>query len=71
MPDYTDGERVVLLNKCRCMARSAELAGARAFVDGDGSVHREDILKALNRMSSMIYILMIREKKQGEQKWKN
>ena len=71
MPDYTDGEAVVLLNKCRCMARSAELAGARAFVDGDGRACREDILKALNRMSSMIYILMIREKKQGEQKWKN
>ena len=65
MPGYADGEAVVLLNKCRCMARNAELAGARAFIDRDGRVLREDILKALNRMSSMIYILMIREKKRG------
>ena len=65
MPAFTDGEAVVLLNKCRCMARNAELAAARAFIDGDGRVQREDILKALNRMSSMLYILMIREKKRG------
>ena len=71
MPAYTDGENVIRLNKCRCMARNAELAAARAFIDEDGRVSRADILKALNRMSSMIYILMIREKKQGEQKWKN
>lgn len=71
MPAWTDGEAVVRMNKCRCMARNAELAAARAFIDEDGRVDRADILKALNRMSSMLYILMIREKKQGEQKWKN
>lgn len=65
MPGYADGENVVRLNKCRCMARNAELVAARAFIDGDGRVQREDILKALNRMSSMLYILMIREKKRG------
>ena len=65
MPACTDGETVVRLNKCRCMARNAELAAARAFIDEDGRVKRGDILKALNRMSSMIYILMIREKKRG------
>ena len=62
MPEYTDGETVLLLNKCRCAARNAELAAARAFVREDGTSDRLDILKALNRMSSMIYILMIREK---------
>ena len=62
MPGYTDGEVVALLNRCRCAARNAELAAARAFVDEDGGTKREDILKALNRMSSMIYILMIRDK---------
>ena len=62
MPEYTDGETVLLLNKCRCAARSAELAAARAFIRDDGTVQRQDILKALNRMSSMLYILMIREK---------
>ena len=39
-----------------------ELAAAAAFADGNGNCARPDILRALNRMSSMIYILMIREK---------
>ena len=68
MPGYADGETVVLLNRCRCTARHAELAAARAFTDRDGGLQREDILKALNRMSSMIYILMIREKKRGSER---
>ena len=62
MPEYTDGEAVLRLNRCRCAARTAELAAAAAFTDGDGKVTRGDILRALNRMSSMIYILMIQEK---------
>lgn len=62
MPDYTDGETILLLNRCRTQARAAELAAVRAFVQGDGSVTRGDILRAMNRMSSMLYILMIREK---------
>ena len=68
MPGYADGETVALLNRCRCTARNAELAAARAFLDPDGGLLREDILKALNRMSSMIYILMIREKKRGSER---
>ena len=62
MPEYTDGAEVLWLNRCRCAARRAELAAARAFIDRDGNTAREDILKALNRMSSMIYILMIQVK---------
>ena len=68
MPEYTDGERVLLLNKCRCAARNAELAAARAFIREDGTADRLDILKALNRMSSMIYILMIREKSRNHRR---
>ena len=68
MPEYTDGETVLLLNKCRCAARSAELAAARAFIRDDGTTERQDILKALNRMSSMLYILMIREKSQNHRR---
>lgn len=68
MPDYTDGETVLLLNKCRCAARNAELAAARAFTRDDGTVQRQDILKALNRMSSMLYILMIREKSRNHRR---
>lgn len=61
MPSYTDGAAVVWLNRCRCAIRSAELAACRAFETPQGS-HRPDILKALNRMSSSIYLLMIEEK---------
>ncbi|MBE6975649.1 MAG: ATP-binding protein [Ruminococcaceae bacterium] len=62
MPEYTDGMEILLLNRCRCEARNAELAAARAFIDEDGKVTRGDILKAMNRMSSMLYLLMIRLK---------
>ena len=62
MPQTGDGERILLLNRCRTAARSAELAAAAAFTDENGCAERTDILRALNRMSSMIYILMIREK---------
>lgn len=59
MPEYTDGAAVAHLNRCRCAARGAELAAVRAFTDSEGNPTRVDILKALNRMSSMLYILMI------------
>ncbi len=62
MPDVSDGQTVLLLNRCRCAVRQGELAAARAFIDSDGVCHRSDILKALNRMSSMVYILMIQQK---------
>ena len=66
MPEASDGENVLMLNRIRCAARSAELAAAAAFTDENGCCTREDILKALNRMSSMIYILMIcRKAKKG------
>lgn len=62
MPEVKDGERILRLNKCRCAARSVELAAAAAFTDENGNAQRADILKTLNRMSSMLYILMIKEK---------
>ena len=64
MPEYTDGPALLQLNRCRCAARSAELAAARAFENPDGSCARPDLLEALNRMSSMLYILMIQLKKE-------
>ena len=62
MPEVGDGERILRLNRCRCAAREAELAAAAAFTDENGNAVRTDILRALNRMSSMLYILMIQEK---------
>ena len=62
MPAYTDGETLLLINRARCAARHTELTAAHAFADRDGIPTRPDILLALNRMSSMLYILMIRLK---------
>ena len=62
MPSWTDGPAMLQLNKVRCVARRAELAAVRAFYQEDGSCQREDILLLLNRISSMIYILMIQLK---------
>ena len=63
MPEYTDGVEVLWLNQARCAARAAELAAVRAFVDQEGRPVRTDILRAMNRVSSMLYLLMIQAKK--------
>jgi ethanolamine utilization cobalamin adenosyltransferase len=65
MPSASDGNTVLALNRCRTAVRAAELAAARAFTDIDGTCRRTDILQALNRMSSMVYILMIQAKSEG------
>ena len=62
MPSAADGPDILLLNKCRCACRAAELSAAHAFTDGDGVCARPDILRAMNRLSSMLYILMIQLK---------
>ena len=64
MPGFSDGAAVLWLNRVRCAARNAERAAVAAFTDREGNPTRVDILKALNRMSSMLYILMIRLKKE-------
>ncbi len=60
MPAWEDGQAVLQLNLARCAARNAELAAAHAFAN-----QRSDLLQVLNRMSSMLYILMIQAKKEG------
>ncbi len=65
MPEHTDGAAILWLNRCRTAARQAELAAVRAFLDAEGNAAREDILQALNRISSMLYILMVQLKKKG------
>lgn len=62
MPDVSDGPIVLRLNRVRCAARDVELKAVAAFTDSQGYVEREDILRCLNRMSSMLYILMIQAK---------
>ena len=58
MPSVSDGEAVLRLNRLRTQVRAAERAAALALPQ------RADLLQALNRMSSFLYILMIRLKKE-------
>ncbi len=62
MPGAADGAAIARLNRARCAAREAELAAVQAFSDREGNPVRADILRALNRVSSMLYLLMIQEK---------
>ena len=62
MPEYADGAAMLQLSRARCAAREAELAAVEAFSDREGNPTRPDILRAMNRMSSMLYILMIQQK---------
>jgi len=57
MPSKDDGQAVLLLNRLRTLVRHTERSAAAALPE------RTDILQALNRMSSYLYILMIREKR--------
>ena len=61
-PSAEDGAVIARLNRARCAAREAELAAVTAFRDRDGNPTRVDILRAMNRMSSMLYILMVQWK---------
>lgn len=62
MPDFGDGEAIACLNLARCAAREAELAAAAAFTDAYGQATRTDLLRGMNRLSSAIYLLMLRQR---------
>ena len=63
MPEAEHGEVIAWLNRCRCAVRQTELAACRAYETVGGKCARPDMVEALNRMSSFLYILMLREKK--------
>ena len=67
MPNATDGQVIARLNRCRCAAREAELRAVAAFLDGEGNPTRTDLLQAMNRLSSMLYILMIQCKSKRQE----
>lgn len=60
VPDADMGTCAAALNSLRTLVREAELAGVAAFVDDGGSVARPDLLRAMNRLSSAVYILLCR-----------
>ena len=59
MPDFSDSPKLLQLNRIRTLIRQTELAACRALPE------REDIIRTLNRLSSLAWILMIRMKKEG------
>ena len=50
---------LLLINAARCKAREAELLAVRAFENKEGSPDRPDLLQALNRLSSFLYLIML------------
>lgn len=73
MPNYQMDEWCIRLNLLRTQSREVELAAINAFVSSDGQqAERKDILRGMNRLSSVFYIMMCRcaakiYKKAGEE----
>ncbi|MEI7611977.1 MAG: ethanolamine utilization cob(I)yrinic acid a,c-diamide adenosyltransferase EutT [Betaproteobacteria bacterium] len=59
VPALEHGLAVARLNLLRSVIREAEVSAAQAFINKDFSISREDILQALNRLSSAVYVLML------------
>lgn len=59
---YTDSPAILAVNKVRAVVRQTELAAYRAFRDENGGVARGDIILGLNRLSSLLWIMMIKLK---------
>ena len=62
MPSPEDSKALLLVNFARCAARQAELKAVEAFLDREGLPTRPDLLQALNRLSSFLYLIMIQLK---------
>ena len=62
MPEPEDSKGLLLVNAARCKARETELLAMQAFQNGEGLPTRPDLLQALNRLSSFLYLIMIQLK---------
>lgn len=62
LPACTDGPALLAVNKVRTLVRQTELSAYAAFKDVEGNVTRGDIILALNRLSSLMWIMMIKLK---------
>ena len=62
LPSWQDEGPILAVNKVRTVVRQTELAAYAAFRDPNGGVEREDIIQALNRLSSLMWIIMIKLK---------
>ncbi len=61
LPSDTFGSCIADLNRLRTITRQTELAAYRALKNEN----RNDIIQALNRLSSLIWIMMVKERKGG------
>lgn len=62
VPSQEMGEMMAYLNLIRTQVRETEIYAVEAFLNPTEGLHREDIIKALNRMSSAVYVMMCRLK---------
>lgn len=62
MPDASLPRTLLALNRVRTSVRETELACFAAFRDENGLPRRPDLLLGLNRLSSLLWILMIKMK---------
>lgn len=62
MVHYSDGSSILAVNKVRTVVRQTELAAYAAFRNAEGAVTREDMILGLNRLSSLMWIFMIKLK---------
>lgn len=59
VPSIEHGLVVARLNLLRALIREVEVAAAQAFIDKDFAISRGDLMQALNRLSSAVYVLML------------
>jgi ethanolamine utilization cobalamin adenosyltransferase len=62
VPSHNMGEMMVYLNLVRTHVRETEVCAVETFFNPTEGLQREDIIKALNRMSSAVYVMMCRLK---------
>lgn len=59
LPDYRMGKLALELNALRSSIRKVEICAVTAFRKEDG-MEREDLIRALNRLSSCAYIMLLK-----------
>lgn len=59
VPEASHGREAALLNLLRAKVRETETLAAQVFITRRFEVQRPDILQALNRLSSAVYVMMI------------
>lgn len=60
IPDYKMGKEIIVLNTLRTFIRDTEISVYQSFKKDDGSMERNDMMLALNRLSSLCLVMMLR-----------